>query len=136
MGLADFIKLGSMGFKPSEIRELNKQGISTNEVAQLAENGYSVAEINELISLSGTDEKTTAGIQGADEQSGPIVPPANDGEKASADYKEALDAAQKEAEELKKKLLIAQEQNSRRNLGSVEQTTNREKVQEAFRGLY
>lgn len=144
MGLADYIKLGSLGFKPSEIKEFTKnQNITMSEIISLAESGYSAADINELISLNGAGESDTAGTQGADDRLGLNDPPEIDGARASADYKEQLEAAQKEAaqkekeaEELKAKLLAAQQLNASRNLGGEPAKTNREQVQEAFRGLY
>ena len=137
MGLADFIKLGSMGFKPSEIKGFKEQGIPTEQVVKLAENGYSVAEINELITLSGTDEQLQPGNGEQTPSAGPQVTPDNEGAKAEQQYKEQLEEMQKAKDELEKKLAAAQQANSSRNLASAaNMKTPREQVQEAFRGLY
>lgn len=136
MGLADYIKLGAHGFKPAEIKQFKESGIAMDEVIRLAENGYSVSDINELITLSTESEQVQPGHDDAKETPGPEEQSGNEGEK-QPDYKKEAETAQREAEELKKKLAEAQAKNSVRDLsGGFQQKTAREQVQEAFKTLY
>jgi len=137
MGLADLIKLGAHGFKPAEIKQFKEKGISTDEVIRLSENGYSAADINELIALDGAGEQVQPGNMEPVKSQGPATSPDNEGEPDKADYKKEAENAQKEAEELKKKLAEAQAKNSVRDLsGGAPPKSAREQVQEAFRTLY
>lgn len=133
MKIADMIKLGARGFKPSDIREIGDSGMSTDDVLKLAENGYSVAEVKELISLSGTDENAQPGNEGPINPSGPADPPGHDGASELEDKIKALEAElQKQTEALK----AAQAANSQRNLGAPETKTARDQVQEIFKNIY
>lgn len=137
MGIADLIKLGAHGFKPSEIKEFKEKGISSEEVIRLSENGYTAADINELITLSGEGVSVQPGNEGAQNPPGPAEEPGNEGAEDKPDYKAQAEAAAREAEELKKKLAEAQARNSARDLsGGAPVKTAREQVQEAFRQIY
>ena len=133
MKIADMIRLGAKGFKPSDIREIGESGMSTDDVLKLAENGYSVAEVKELITLSGSEEEVQPGNEGPTDPSGPADPPGNDGAGKSEDKIKALEAElQKQTDALK----AAQAANSQRNLGAPETMTAREQVQEIFKNIY
>ena len=136
MGLADYIKLGSYGFKPSEIRSFKEKGIPSDQVIRLAENGYSVADVNELITLAGNDGSLQPGNEEHDNPAGPQNSPENEGAKAESDYKKQLEEMTRKNDELEKKLAAAQQANSSRNPGPAEVKTARETMQEAFRALY
>lgn len=136
MGLLDYVKLGSLGFKPSEIKDIVDKGIPTDQIIGLAESGYTVADVNELISLSGSEVLIQPGNEELHKTVEPQSSPDNEGEEA-ADYKAQLEAQAKEADELKKKLQALQMQNASRNLGSGQpEKTSREQFQEALRQLY
>lgn len=133
MKIADMIRLGAKGFKPSDIREIGESGVSTDDVLKLAENGYSVADVKELISLSGSEEGVQPGNEGPTDPSGPAELPGNDGESGLEDKIKTLEAElQKQTEALK----AAQAANSQRNLGAPETKTAREEVQEIFKNIY
>jgi len=136
MKIAEMIKLGAKGFKPSDIRELSGSGMSTDDVIKLAENGYSVADVKELINLAGSEETVQPGNKGADDLQGPADPPGNAGDTGQEDYKEKFMAQEAELVKMRKSLEALQQENSRRNLGGAEQKTSRENVQEILRQLY
>ena len=135
MKIAEMIKLGVHGFKPSDIKQINGSGIATDEIISLAENGYSVNDVNELITLAqesgavqpGNDEPTAA--QEPAQLSG------NEGEKAVYNNEE-IKAKDAEIEKLKATLARVQNQNSTRNLGPTEPKDPRKEIQEIFKGIY
>ena len=136
MKIAEMIKLGAKGFKPSDIKELSGSGMSTDDVIKLAESGYSVADVKELISLAGSEENIQPQDAGADDQQGPADPSDNSGDNGQPDYKAMYEAQEAELVKTRKSLETLQQQNSRRNLGGAEQKTSRDKVQEIFKNLY
>ena len=136
MKIAEMIKLGAKGFKPSDIKELSGSGMSTDDVIKLAESGYSVADVKELISLAGSEENIQPQDTGADDQHGPADPSDNGGDDSQPDYKAMYEAQEAELVKARKSLETLQQQNSRRNLGGAEQKTSRDKVQEIFKNLY
>lgn len=136
MKIAEMIKLGAKGFKPSDIKELSGSGMSTDDVIKLAESGYSVADVKELISLAGSEENIQPQDTGADDQQGPADPSDNGGDNGRPDYKAMYEAQEVELVKARKSLETLQQQNSRRNLGGAEQKTSRDKVQEIFKNLY
>ena len=136
MKIAEMIKLGAKGFKPSDIRELSGSGMSTDDVIKLAENGYSVADVKELINLAGSEETVQPGHEEPTEQQGPAALSGDTGDESRIDYKEKFTAQEDELAKLRNSLEALQQENSRRNLGGAEQKTSREQVQEIFRHLY
>lgn len=136
MKIAEMIKLGAKGFRPSDIRELSGSGVSTEDVIKLAENGYSAADVKELINLAGSEETVQPGNEGPTEQQGPAALPGNTGEECWIDYKEKLETQEAELVKLRKSLETLQQENSRRNLGGPEPKTSRQQVQEIFKQLY
>ena len=140
MNIAEMIKLGMKGFKPSDIRSINDSGIETKDIISLAENGYKAADVNELIAFAKENAKQTA------EQ--PIVQPETSGDKpqgpadhtdtgaGNVDYDKQLAEQNTEIANLKKQLAAAQRANSQQNLGSAEPVNPRSAVQEAFKQIY
>lgn len=140
MNIAEMIKLGMKGFKPSDIRSINESGIETKDIISLAENGYKAADVNELIAFAKENAKQTA------EQ--PVVQPETSGDEpqgpadhtdtgaGNVDYDTQLAEQNTEIANLKKQLAAAQRANSQRNLGSAEPVNPRSAVQEAFKQIY
>ena len=140
MNIAEMIKLGMKGFKPSDIRSINESGIDTKDIISLAENGYKAADVNELIAFAKENAKQTA------EQ--PVVQPETSEDKpqgpadhtdtgaGSVDYDKQLAEQNTEIANLKKQLAAAQRANSQQNLGSNEPANPRSAVQEAFKQIY
>ena len=140
MNIAEMIKLGMKGFKPSDIRSINESGIETKDIISLAENGYKAADVNELIAFAKENAKQTA------EQ--PVVQPETSEDKpqepavqtepgaGNVDYDKQLAEQNTEIANLKKQLAAAQRANSQQNLGSAEPVNPRSAVQEAFKQIY
>ena len=140
MNIAEMIKLGMKGFKPSDIRSINESGMETKDIISLAENGYKAADVNELIAFAKENAKQTA------EQ--PIVQPETSEDKpqgpadhtepgaGNVDYDKQLAEQNTEIANLKKQLAAAQRANSQQNLGSNEPVNPRSAVQEAFKQIY
>lgn len=135
MTIAEMIKLGIKGFKPSDIRKINESGIATSEIIDLAENGYSSADVSELIQLAGEAEQVQPGNIEQTEPSGPAESSGYEGEKQD-EYKAKYEAQTAELEHLKKQLEAAQNQNASRNLGTADQTSTAEKLHEIFKNIY
>lgn len=133
MNLADMIKLGLKGIKPSEIKELNASGISADDAINLAKNGYTVTDMKELISLAGDDMQVQPGNNEPNGSQGPAIPSGNEGDKGNDDITKALEA---ENEKLKADIKKLQSQNASRNLGAPEPVDNRKQVQEIFKSIY
>lgn len=136
MKLAEMIKLGVKGFKPSDIKAINESGISTDEIINLAENGYSTADVNELIALAGSGEELQPGNNAPSEPQGPAVPAENNGEESKDDYIEKIREQDAKIVNLTKQLEAAQTQNSRRSLSQPNQITPRDQIREAFMQIY
>lgn len=140
MNIADMIRLGVKGFKPSDIRSINDSGIETKDIISLAESGYKAADVNELIAFAKENAETKA------EQ--PIVQPETSGDNpqgpadhtepgaGNVDYDKQLADQNAEIANLKKQLAAAQRANSQQNLGSNEPVNPRSAVQEAFKQIY
>lgn len=136
MKLTDMIRLGVKGFKPAEIKQLNGSGIETDEIIKLAENGYSLADINELITLSGDEEKVQPGNEGDEQEAhGPEQNAGHEGDKQD-DYIEKINSQEKEIAELKKTLQEVQNKNASSNLGPADPKDPRKELQEIFKSIY
>ena len=140
MNIAEMIKLGVKGFKPSDIRSINESGVDTKDIISLAESGYKVADVNELIAFARENAEPKAEppiVQpeptGAQPQ-GPADAPVP-GDK-NADYDKQLADQSAEIENLKKQLAAAQVKNSQQNLGSAEPVNPRQAVQNIFKQIY
>lgn len=132
MKLSEMIKLGLNGLKPADIKEINEAGISTDDVISLTKNGYSITDMKELITLAGTEEEVQPGNEVTTEQHGPAVPTEYEGDNGNDDK---LKAQESEIEKLKTALKQMQEQNTTRNLGTVQEDPD-EKLKEIFKGIY
>ena len=137
MTIAEMIKLGVKGFKPSEIRSINDAGIATNEIISLAENGYSVNDVNELITLAQESRVLQPGNDEPKAAQEPAQLSGSEGEnEKTAYYNEEIKAKNAEIEKLKATLATVQNQNSTRNLGPTEPKDPRKEIQEIFKGIY
>lgn len=132
MKLSEMIKLGLNGLKPADIKGINEAGISTDDAISLTKNGYSIADMKELITLAGTEEEVQPGNEVTTEQQGPAEPTENEGAKGNDDK---LKAQESEIEKLKTALKQMQEQNTTRNLGTVQEDPD-QKLKEIFKGIY
>ena len=140
MNIAEMIKLGVKGFKPSDIRSINDSGIDTKDIISLAESGYKAADVNELIAFAKENAEPKA------EQ--PAVQPENTGDKTQGpeyhqdagadetDYNKQLADQSAEIDNLKKQLAAAQRVNSQQNLGGAEPVNPRTQVQNIFKEIY
>ena len=132
MKLSDMIKLGLNGLKPSEIKEINEAGITTDDAINLTKNGYSIADMKELITLAGDDEQVQPGNEEQKEPQGPAVSSEHEGDNGNDDRLKAQEA---EIEKLKTALKSVQEQNTSRNLGTLQEDPD-QKLKEIFKGIY
>ena len=132
MKLSEMIKLGLNGLKPADIKEINEAGISTDDAISLTKNGYSIADMKELITLAGTEEEVQPGNEVTTIQQGPAEPTENKGDNGNDDK---LKAQESEIEKLKTALKQMQEQNTTRNLGTVQEDPD-QKLKEIFKGIY
>ena len=140
MNIADMIRLGVKGFKPSDIRSINDSGIETKDIISLAESGYKAADVNELIAFAKENAETKAeqpAVQpGSQEEKpqGPADTPAQGEQKT--DYDKQLADQSAEIAKLKQQLAAAQKANSQQNLGSAEPADPRKEVQNIFKNIY
>ena len=137
MEILNAIKLGTMGYKPEEIKRIKESGIETKEIIKLAENGYTAADVDELIKL--TKDEADVLQPGNEEKNVPDKTPGSDG--ADSDFNninnEEMQAKDKEIEDLKKQVANLQEAFSRRDRsGEMNMTSNRDQVREIFKTIY
>ena len=136
MEILNAIKLGTMGYKPEEIKRIKESGIETKEIIKLAENGYTAADVDELIKLTKDDADVLQ--PGHEENNVPDKTPGDDG--ADSDFNinnEEMQAKDKEIEDLKKQVANLQEAFSRRDRsGEMNITSNRDQVREIFKTIY
>ena len=142
MELTKILKLGTMGFKPDDIKKIKSSGIETDEIIKLAENGYSVKDVDELITLTQEEAESLTQEEAESLQPGNEADkhepelPEDEGAKSELDYKEDLEKSRKENEDLKAMVKKLQEQNAHKNLGPVETETHEEKFKKALVTLY
>lgn len=136
MNIAEMIKLGMKGFKPSDIRSINDSGIETKDIISLAESGYKAADVNELIAFAKETAETKAEqpVSQELEPHGPADTPAQGEQKT--DYDKQLADQSAEIAKLKQQLAAAQKANSQQNLGSAEPVNPRQAVQNIFKEIY
>ena len=140
MNIAEMIKLGVKGFKPSDIRSINDSGIDTKDIISLAESGYKAADVNELIAFAKESAETKAEqpvvqpVSQELEPHGPADTPAQGEDKT--DYDKQLADQSAEIAKLKQQLAAAQKANSQQNLGSTEPVNPRQAVQNIFKEIY
>lgn len=140
MNIAEMIKLGMKGFKPSDIRSINDSGIETKDIISLAESGYKAADVNELIAFAKENAEPKAeqpAVQPVNQEEkphGPADTPAQGEQKT--DYDKQLAEQSAEIAKLKQQLAAAQKANSQQNLGSNEPADPRKEVQNIFKNIY
>ena len=127
MGITDFIKLGMLGIKPAEIKEL-KEELTMEQIIGLAEKGYTPADMAALAELA---KDTTEGNPSPDPEPKPEtkdeIPKQSDDKKE--ENQELLKAQQQ--------ILKLQSQLAGKDLsGGKTELSNREKVKEIFRNIY
>ena len=130
MELMNMLKLGTMGFKPADIKQINAAGIETDQSVELAKSGYAVSDVNELIKLAQEPSQTPPEETPKAQPEKPETPP----EKSEQDDKIAkLEKALEEANSTIKKI---QFDNASKDLGAGNTKSPRELVQESLRQLY
>jgi hypothetical protein len=134
MELLNMVKLGTMGFKPADIKAINASGIESDQIIELAKAGYQATDVNELIKLAQEEPKPQP-------EEKPDEKPDNPSEAAGADDK--LNDIQKKLEETEKKLAEqtealkkAQSKNASKDLGAGNQKSAQDLVRESLRTLY
>ena len=131
MELINAIKLGTMGFKPNEIKQFSESGIDSDTVIELAKNGYKAEDVNELIKLASTEPKPEPA------KTEPAKTPDDAGTPAGETKDQPdIDKLRKELEEEKAKVITLQKQNAQKNLGPDKTETPRQSFQNALRDLY
>lgn len=131
MELMNILKLGTMGFKPAEIKQLSESGIDSDTVIELAKNGYKADDVNELIKLASTEPKPEPEKTAPDKKPDDAGKPAGESE-AQPD----IDKLRRELEESKATVISLQKQNAQKDLGPDKTETPRETFQKALRSLY
>ena len=136
MEILNAIKLGTMGYKPEEIKRIKESGIETKEIIKLAENGYTAADVDELIKL--TKDEADVLQPGNEEKKVPDKTPGSDGADSEFNINnEEMQAKDKEIEDLKKQVANLQEAFSRRDRSNeINMTSNRDQVREIFKTIY
>ena len=129
------LKLGTMGFKPDDIKKIKSSGIESDQIIELAKNGYTAKDVDELIALTKEDADTTAGEHNH-ESTKPDDDSKGDGDKDKLDYKSELDKRDKTIEEMKTQISNLQDKLASKDLGGAKVTSARDQVKEAFRNLY
>ena len=131
MELVNMLKLGTMGFKPADIKQINAAGIETDQIVELAKSGYAVSDVNELIKLAQEPGQTPPEETPKAQPEKPTETPP---EKSEQDDKIAkLEKALEEANSTIKKI---QFDNASKDLGAGNTKSPRELVQESLRQLY
>lgn len=133
MELLNMVKLGTMGFKPADIKQLGASGIDSEQIIELAKAGYQVTDVNELIKLAQEDPKPKPEDK-PDEK--PDSPPETAGEEDKPDNSKALEDALKQLEEQKAIISKLQEKNSQKDLGKPETVSPEEAFKNALREIY
>lgn len=130
MNLAEMIKLGSVGYKPADIKRFNESKIDSKDLIELAKNGYSVSDVDELIKSAQEAEQVQP------ETDNQVVPAQDEKPGEEANENKELTSLKQELDETKKKLEKLQSQNAFQNLGPVDDTSNEDKFKDALRNLY
>lgn len=133
MELLDTVKLGTMGFKPEDIKRIKSSGIETNQIIELAKNGYSAKDVDELIALT---QENAGGVQPGNNEEHEPEPQGIDGANDKIDYKEELAKRDQELKDLKDKIEKIREDNIHKDYGANGPTDPRQAVREALLHLY
>lgn len=135
MELLNMVKLGTMGFKPADIKQLGASGIDSDQIIELAKAGYQVTDVNELIKLAQEDPKPKENPEDKDGEK-PDNPPKPAGDKDEPDNNKALEDALKQLEEQKAIITKLQEKNAQKDLGTPQTTTPADAFRNALREVY
>lgn len=131
MELVNMLKLGTMGFKPADIKQINAAGIETDQIVELAKSGYAASDVNELIKLAQEPSQTPP------EKKEPEAPPEKPEAKPENDeLNNKITELTKQLEEAQSTIKKIQSDNASKDLGAGNQKTARELVQESLRNLY
>lgn len=131
MELMNILKLGTMGYKPAEIKQLSESGIDSDTVIELAKNGYKAEDVNELIKLASTEPKPQPEKEEPDKKPDDAGKPAGESE-AQPD----IDKLKKELEEQKALVTKLQKKNASEDLGTGKTETARDSFRNALKNLY
>lgn len=132
MELVNMIKLGTMGYKPADIKQINASGIDSDQIIELAKSGYAASDVNELIKLAQEPPQTPP------EKKEPEAPPEKPEEKPenNDELNNKIKELTRQLEEAQTTIKKIQSDNANKNLGGGNQKTARELVQESLRNLY
>jgi len=134
MELLNMVKLGTMGFKPADIKAINASGIESDQIIELAKAGYQATDVNELIKLAQEEPKPQPEPEPEPE---PDNHPGNGGASAQLDdIQKKLEEKEKELAAANEALKKAQNKNASQNLGAGNQKTATDLVKESLRTLY
>ena len=131
MNLTEMVKLGAHGFKPSQIKEIEKAAIKSNEVIDLVKAGYTAEDVDELIKSA--NEEAEASNPDNKEQPKPEGDSGKPDEANEDKEKKELESKLKEAEDKLKKL---QDENASKDLGNPNEKKAEDEFKEALRNLY
>lgn len=130
MKALDILKLATKGVKPSEIKKINEKGIDTESVIALVDNGYSAADLDDLVQM--IDQANNEADQtdhGTDDQ----TPDNTDQDKR--DDETAGANKDKETEQLKQQLAVAQNLLASKDLSGTKVESSEEKFRKALQEL-
>lgn len=131
MELVNMIKLGTMGYKPADIKQINASGIDSEQIIELAKSGYAASDVNELIKLAQEPPQTPP------EDKDPKAPPEKPEEKPENDeLNNKIKELTRQLEEAQTTIKKIQSDNANKDLGGGNQKTARELVQESLKSLY
>lgn len=130
MELVNMLKLGTMGFKPADIKTFSESGIDSDTVIELAKQGYKAEDVSELIKLASTEPAAPP------EQTPPATKPDDAGKEPEKQSESDIDVLRKELEEQKALVINLQKQNAHKNLQGDPQPTARDRFREALKNLY
>lgn len=131
MELVNMIKLGTMGYKPADIKQINASGIDSEQIIELAKSGYAASDVNELIKLAQEPTQTPP------EKKEPEAPPEKPEAKPEIDeLNNKIKELTGQLEEAQTTIKKIQSDNANINLGSGNRKSARELVQESLRNLY
>ena len=132
MELLNMVKLGTMGFKPADIKAINASGIESDQIIELAKNGYQASDVNELIKLA-QEAPEPEPEEKHEEQ--PEPQPEPEPSKLD-DIQKKLEETEKQLKEANDALKKAQSKNASKDLGAGTQKTASDLVRESLRTLY
>ena len=133
MELLNMVKLGTMGYKPADIKEINASGIDSEQIIELAKAGYKATDVSELIKLAQEEPKPKP-EEKPDEK--PDNPSETAGADSEPDNKQKLEDALKQLEEQKAIISKLQSKNASKDLGQPETAKPEDVFRNALREVY